>query len=319
MHHEIIGFLKESKDYLSGEEISRKLKLSRAAIWKNIEELRKNGYKIEAVKHHGYRIVSSPDKLLPEEIRFKLAAKTFGKKIIYEQSLPSTMDVAFQLALDGEAEGTIVCAETQSKGRGRMGRSWVSPKGKGIYASLILRPTLSTLDVPKLTLLGAVALCEVLRTEYQLAATIKWPNDILIDGKKLAGFLLELNAEMERVRFVILGFGVNVNTSMSTLPEASTSVKHELGKNVSRVELMQKFLQSFETWYQKSLIQGFEPMMKRWKELSSTIGRPIRISDIQGSWEGVAMDLDPHGGLVIKTKEGVMVKRMTGDVLELPW
>ncbi|MDP3013549.1 MAG: biotin--[acetyl-CoA-carboxylase] ligase, partial [Candidatus Subteraquimicrobiales bacterium] len=180
MKEEILDFLRKAPSYLSGEEISHHLKVSRAGIWKCIQELRKDGYEIEAVPHSGYKLVSAPDKLFPDEVAHGLNTKFIGKKIQYYETTDSTMDAAFQLAVEGASEGTIVIAEGQYRGRGRMGRNWISPKGKGIYFSLILRPKISLGEAPRLTLLTAVAVAEAIKKSTGLDVEIKWPNDILV-------------------------------------------------------------------------------------------------------------------------------------------
>jgi BirA family transcriptional regulator, biotin operon repressor / biotin---[acetyl-CoA-carboxylase] ligase len=314
--NQIIELLKTTSGYLSGEEISRQFKISRAGIWKNIEELRKNGYDIEAVSHKGYKLKSTPDKLLPREIQFKLNTSVIGKDIIHFETIESTMTHAFQLGVDGREEGVVVCAETQTKGKGRLGRPWVSPKGKGIYLSILLRPQLHPTEVAKLTLMTAVAVLEAIRETTGLDAKIKWPNDILIKGKKVVGILTEMSAEMERVRFVVVGIGINVNTPVTALPETGTSLKHELGKDVDRIKIFQSILRKMECWYERSE-KGFDDMIARWKELSSTIGSRVKVQDMDKEIIGTAMGLDEYGGLIIRYDSGKIIKRMTGDVVEI--
>ena len=282
-----------------------------------MQELREDGYDIVAVPHLGYRLISSPDKLLPAEIQFELGTKILGKDIRYFDSIASTMDAAFQLGVEGVGEGTVVCAESQTKGKGRLGRNWASPKGKGIYMSVILRPALTPADLTQLTLLGAVAVCEAVGKFCDVPAKIKWPNDILVNNKKLAGILTESSAEMDRVRFVVVGIGVNVSTPLSQMPPHSTSIKNETGKKVSRVVWMREILRSLESWYMTLGGNGFASVITRWKELSSTLGRHIRLVDPSGNVEGEAIDLDEYGGLIIRGENGLKVKRMSGDVVQI--
>ena len=314
MQTQIIEFLKKNETYLSGEEISQSLKISRAAIWKYMQELRQLGYDIVAVPHLGYKLVSCPDKLFPLEIQHDLHTKIFGKKIVYHETISSTMDAAFQLALEKAPEGTVVCAETQTKGRGRLGRTWISPKGKGICLSVILRPKLSPLEVAKLTLLAAVGVCEALQKITNLQPSIKWPNDLLIDGKKCAGILTELSAETDRVKFVIVGIGVNVNTAKNSLPSTATSLKEETRQEHSRIKIFQEILRELEHWYLRLGEEGFSPVVQRWKELSVTLNQRVRVSDANGFVEGLAIDIDQDGGLLIRRDTGVIVKKMAGDV-----
>ena len=311
MQNQIIEFLKREKDYLSGEDISRQLRISRAGIWKNIEELRKEGYCIEAMPNVGYRLVSVPDKLIPREIQHELKTKTFGRNIFYHDSVGSTMTEAFRLGLEGASEGTIVVAEQQRQGKGRLGRKWVSPKGKGIYMSIILRPNFSPTDATKLTLLSAVGVCKAVNRFAGIEARIKWPNDVLVGNRKLAGILTELNAEMDRVRFVVVGIGINVNTPSHVLPPHATSLKLETKKQMSRLGLVKEVLYELETLYFDCLENGFVGIVDQWKGLSSTIGKRIRIDDVEGEVVG----LDESGGLMIRNRGGIIVKRMTGDVV----
>ena len=312
---EIIQYLKSSTTFVSGQKLSQHLKISRAAVWKYIHELRESGYRIEAVPHRGYRLDAVPDKLLSWEIRSGLATRSLGREIFCHETLPSTMDEAFRLAAhEGCREGTLVCAEAQTKGRGRMGRTWVSPKGKGIYASLILKPFLSPLEVGWITFVAAIAVCEGIRQTTGLPAAIKWPNDVLIQRKKVAGILTEMNAETDRVHFVVVGLGLNVNTDKSQLPPQATSLKVELGRKVSRVEFLQAVLKSMEHWYGCLLERRFSPVLERWKELSMTLGRRVRIAEHHNAIEGKAVDLSDDGGLIILNDDGDLIKKMTGDV-----
>ncbi len=315
--YEIIQSLKEAQGYVSGEEISRRCGMSRAAIWKYMQELRQDGFDVVAVPHLGYKLVAAPDKLLPCEIQHGLKTQYLGKKIIYEDTVTSTMDLAFRLGMGGAAEGTLVCAEGQTKGKGRLGRQWNSPKGKGIYMSIVLRPSLPPTEVAQLTLLTAVAVCEAIRRVSGVAARIKWPNDILIENRKLAGILTELSAETDRVRFVVIGIGINVNTSLSFLPAQAASLKEETQKKISRVELLQEILQELEDWYERLKKEGFAPVVKRWKELSSTLGKRVRLVDPSGVVEGEAVDLDKTGGLMIRNDAGLIISKISGDVVQM--
>ncbi len=316
MQTQIIEFLKKNEAYISGEEISQSLKISRAAIWKYMQELRQLGYDIVAVPHLGYKLISSPDKLFPHEIQHALGTKVFGKKIIYEDTVSSTMDVAFRLALEKAAEGTVVCAEGQTKGRGRLGRTWTSPKAKGICMSIVLRPKLSPLEVAKLTLLAAVAVSQALKKITGLQPLIKWPNDLLVKGKKIAGILTELSAETDRVKFVIVGIGLNVNSALNSLPPGATSLKEETQEEHSRIKIFQEILREMEQWYLHVAQEGFFSVVQRWKELSVTLNQRVRVSDANGFVEGLAVDLDNDGGLLIRKDSGLIVKKMAGDVMQ---
>lgn len=317
MQERIIAFLKKTEGYLSGEEISRHLKISRAGIWKYMQELRLGGYEIAAVPHLGYHLVSSPDKLFPCEIQYGLKTKYVGQNIVYRETVTSTMDLAFQLGMEGAEEGRVVCAEGQSKGKGRLGRSWNSPKGKGIYASILLRPPFLPMNAAQLTLTSAVAVCEAVRKSTGVEARIKWPNDLLIKNKKFAGILTEMIAEMDRVRFVIVGIGINVNTPLHSLPEGAVSLKAALGRECPRVGLFREILYCLERRYEELKREGFPSILDEWKRLSSTLGRRVRVVDPSGAVEGEAVDLDKDGGLMIRSDAGITIKRMSGDVVQV--
>ncbi len=265
MHQHIIHTLKNASGYVSGEEISRSLHISRAGIWKYIQELRRLGYKIHAAPHLGYILKESPDRLLPWEIGYDLDTAVIGRRVEHHQVVASTMDEALRLASDGAGEGTVVCAERQTKGRGRLGRSWISPHGQGIYFSLILRPQVSPAEAAKFTLWAAVAVCEGLRRATELPVVIKWPNDLLIGRRKLGGILTELQAEADRVNFLVIGVGINVNMTGRQLPTAATSLRFEGGRIWRRVELMKKILNSLDQWHGVFQTSGFAPAFARWK------------------------------------------------------
>ncbi len=317
MRDEIVSLLKSSQGYLSGEEISTKFNISRAAIWKHIEELRKEGYSIEGSSHLGYRIKNSPDKLFPWEVKKGLKTKIFGQKIQHFETVESTMNIAFSSGLKGESEGFIVCAETQTAGKGRMGRKWVSPKGKGVYFSILLKPCLPINELPKLTLLAAVSVCEAINSIIApLKSNIKWPNDILVGKRKLAGILTELNAEMDRANFIVIGIGINVNSSLNMLPAGSTSMKIEVKKEFSRILVLQEVLYRLEDWYIKVNKEGFDGLIKEWKTLNSTIGKTIAFSDNNKVFKAKAIDIDEFGRLVLKTNNGRIIKKISGDVIQ---
>jgi BirA family transcriptional regulator, biotin operon repressor / biotin---[acetyl-CoA-carboxylase] ligase len=317
MQGKIIQFLKQAEGYMSGEDMSNQLKISRAAVWKYIDQLRQDGYDIAAVPHLGYKLESSPDKLLTHEIQFGLKTKIMGQQVVSLETVSSTMDEAFKLGMDGAPEGTIVCAEAQTKGRGRLGRGWVSPKGKGIYFSLILRPKFAPSQMAQLTLMTAVALSEALEKSAGIKAQIKWPNDILCGSKKLAGILTESRAEMDQVKFVVVGIGLNVNAESKHLVPEATSLKMETGKHFNRVEVLQEFLSSFEYWYAKLNRGRFDDVLDEWKKRAATLKKRVRITDAGGFIEGTAIDLDHDGGLLIRQDSGAIVKKMAGDVVQL--
>jgi len=314
MQTKILNFLKKTDEYVSGEEISNSLKISRQALWKHIESLREDGYDILAVPHLGYKLVSSPDRLFASEIKSGLGTKIIGKHIYYFDSLDSTMDTAMQLGIKSAHEGTIVLAEAQSKGRGRMGRDWVSPKYKGIYLSLILRPQIPPSQLPILTLLTAVSICEALESVCSLEAKIKWPNDIFINNKKLGGILTELNAEMDEVRFVVIGIGLNINNDKKSLLPGANSVLLEKGEAFDRIRILQQILKRIEENYLLLKSRGPDFIVKGWRQRNITLGRRVKISSHKEHIEGEAIDIDSDGALLLRKDSGITQRVTAGDV-----
>lgn len=317
LNEEILYFLKKKSGYVSGEDISHDLGISRAAIWKHIQELRNLGYDITAVPHLGYSLLSSPDRLFAGEIKQGLKNKFIGKAIYYYESLPSTMDRAMDLAFKGAAEGTLVIAEGQTRGRGRLSRLWVSAKYKGIYFSLIIRPKILPQQAPVLTLISAVAICEALKQELGIEAQIKWPNDILLNNKKIGGILTELSAEMDIVHAIIVGVGINVNNEKKTLPYPATSLKEIIGEEVNRLSLLQGILSCFEERYLRFQKQGIERILDKWRHFSATLGRRVRLSVSRQKLGliGEAVDIDCDGSLLVRQDSGLIERVVAGDIV----
>ncbi len=313
--------------------MSRILGMSRSAIWKHIQELRQRGYDIVAVPHLGYRLLSIPDRLFSSEVNEGLKTKFMGRKIYYYMAVSSTMDIATELGMKGAPEGTVVLTETQTKGRGRLGRSWSSPKYKGIYLSLILRPKILPNQAPILTLLAAVSVCEAIKEITDLDCKIKWPNDILIQHKKLGGILTELNAEVDGVRFIVIGIGLNVNNDKKSLLSGATSLKEQkkekinpvrntplsmrnkISNGVNRIELLRKILQRLEDNYRRFPETSHRTIIEKWRNYSLTLGKRIKIIYQHKHLEGTAIDIDIDGGLLLRKDSGIIQKVMAGDVV----
>ncbi|MFP2929893.1 biotin--[acetyl-CoA-carboxylase] ligase [Pyxidicoccus sp. 3LG] len=317
----ILGFLSESgSDYTSGEALSGKLGLSRAALWKRMEALRMQGYRIEAVPSRGYRLVGVPDRLSSLELSPLLSTREMGRTVHHHESLGSTNELAFRLAQDGAEHGEVVVAEQQTAGKGRRGRVWVSPPGLNLYFSAILRPELPPQRAPELTLVAAVALAETLR-DWGTEAAIKWPNDVHIDGRKVAGILTELSAEPERVHFVVVGVGVNLNSREEHFPEdlraTATSLSLVTGQRVPRARFAAALWTRLEEWLERYLEEGFDAVRTRWKALSSTLGQDVLVRTDRQELRGVAEDIDPSGALLVRTEGGSLERVLAGDVEQL--
>ena len=317
MNEEILNILKsEPNGYTSGEWLCEKLRVSRTAIWKHIESLRSLGYEIEAVPHQGYRLSVCPDKLIPEELTWGLKTTAIGRKILSYDTVRSTNEIAFDMAKKGLGEGTVVVADGQTHGKGRLGRHWNSPKGKGIYLSLILRPPLAPQGIAKLTLLASLAVARAVRTLTSLQPQIRWPNDVLIQKKKLAGVLTEMSAEQDRLNFVIVGIGINVNNSRELLPPEATSLRLETGEKQSRVHLTQVLFHEFERIYCDFKEGNSSKWLDECRKLSSILGHRVRV-EAPTPREGYAVDLDEEGALVLRLDNGFTERLLAGDVLKV--
>ncbi|MBU4376200.1 MAG: biotin--[acetyl-CoA-carboxylase] ligase [Candidatus Omnitrophica bacterium] len=307
-------FKKYGAAYVSGEDISRDIGVSRTSIWKHIESLRSLGYDIEASPHLGYRLTGRPDRLIPEELKNNLKTKFLGKNILSYASLDSTNDTAYKLAENGAKEGTVIVAERQKKGKGRQGRHWVSPKG-GIYFSCIIRPDIEPKEVAKITLASALAVCTSIREIARIPALIKWPNDIIIGGKKVCGILTEMKAEQDKVDFLVVGIGINADNPISLLPKGSTTLSEESDADVSKVELAKKVLEKLEHYILLFKKEGFKPIRDEWRDLSETLGRHVRVHSHEGKIEGQAIDVDNDGALVVRLDSGFHKRILSGDVV----
>jgi len=318
MEEKIVGIFKKNHlTFVSGEQISHSLKVTRAAVWKHIEKLRQMGYEIDAVPHLGYRLRKTPDKLYPFEVLPSLKTVSIGRRILYYNELDSTNITACEFAKKSKGEGTVILAEKQNKGRGRLSRHWVSPAGKGIYMSVILRPDMPTYQAPLITLMAAVSLTQAVRQACHIQAYIKWPNDIIAGGRKIAGILTEMEAEPDRIKFIILGIGINVNTPLGQLPKSAASISHISGKPVSRRDLLTAVLERLEynyIWIKKC---GFSDLRLAWKDMSATLGKRVRASCMRSVIEGIAYDIDMDGALNIQMDNGKTEKVIVGDLAEL--
>jgi BirA family biotin operon repressor/biotin-[acetyl-CoA-carboxylase] ligase len=319
MDDEILELLRQHPStFLSGEEISHQLNVTRTAIWKRMEKLRSSGYDIEASRRLGYRLIRSPDLLTPSEIKPLLKTKWVGKVIHHFQTINSTNTEAYQLALQGASEGEIVIAESQEKGRGRVGRIWVSPPFLNLYLSVILRPHIPPHQASLMTLMAAVATAEGVETFSGLHPVIKWPNDILLKNRKVAGLLNEIHSETDRIHFVILGIGVNLNMDGKMLPKeirgVATSLKMEMGKTVSRKEFVRCLLEALEKWYDIFLRKGGNAVLEAWKEWAQIKGKAVKVTSFGETWVGRAVDVDSEGRLILETGKGERKRIVAGDV-----
>ncbi len=314
-------FRQQPDAFVSGAEMSRTLGVSRTAVWKYIEQLRTLGYQIEAVTARGYRLRTSPDLLLPAELQDGLQTEIVGREMVYFADTDSTNDRAHALAKDGAVEGTVVIAEAQQAGKGRLGRRWMSPAGVNLYASVILRPPIAPRHAPQLTFLSAAAVAWTIAEITGLSPTVKWPNDVLLDGRKVAGLLNELDAETERIRYLILGVGVNINMQAEQFPDdlryPASSLAMASGGKVSRLRFTRTLLEQLDCLYSQYQREGFEPIMQAWQEYFVLTGQPVEV-DCQGRLlRGQVVGLDEDGALLLKLADGRQERVLAGDVRPL--
>jgi len=315
----VLGLLLEcADDFVSGSVLCDKLDVPRAELLKRIDSLRERGYVIHTRGGLGYRLVEVPDRLGEAQIGPLLASGELGRKIHHLEELESTNDEAHRLAEAGALHGEVVVADSQTKGRGRRSRSWIAPAGKAVTLSVILRPTLPVARAPEITLASAVAVAEAARELGAHSARIKWPNDVECKGRKIAGLLTELRTETDRVRHAVLGVGFNVSMQMSDfsaeLRPLATSLLIESGERQPRPVVVARLLEHLEEWLSLHETEGFGPVADRWRELSSTLGRRVRIESGGASVEGDAVDLADDGALLVRVSGGVLVRVLAGDV-----
>ena len=320
----LLNLLKKNlNSHLSGQTLSNASGISRTAIWKHINNIRKMGYNIEVVSGKGYRLVGEMPFNEPE-ITGRLKTSFIGRPIYFHSNIDSTNTAAYDLALRGAKEGTAVVADSQEKGRGRLGRRWESPKGTNIYASIILRPDILPVFAPQLTLMGAVAVAETISKFLNNGSgckpepAVKWPNDILIDSKKVSGILTEMNSEMDRINFVIMGIGVNLNMKRNMFSQElryiATSLKEETGKEIPRVEFIQSLYANLEKWYKIFLKKGFKPISEAWKGYFDMSGKRVTVHQANGNIMGIALTINEDGFLMVRESSGKVVKIISGDV-----
>ncbi|MDQ0197534.1 biotin--[acetyl-CoA-carboxylase] ligase [Neobacillus ginsengisoli] len=312
------AFTNAGDSYLSGQHIAELIGCSRTAVWKHIEELRKDGFELEAVRRKGYRILKTPERITADEIRLGLKTKFMGKNIHYEESVDSTQKIAHRFAYEDVPEGTAIIAEEQISGRGRMDRKWHSPKFSGVWMSLILRPNIPLTKAPQLTLLTAVAVVQAIEEMTDLVPEIKWPNDILINGKKVTGILTELQAEADRIHSIIVGIGINVNQKPVDFPlelqEIASSLLIEKGAPVSRADLIRSIFTHFEKLYLLYLDEGFFPIKLLWESYAVSIGNHLKARTITHTIEGKALGITDEGVLKLEDENGVIHQIYSADI-----
>lgn len=314
---ELLRALERQAGFVSGGRLGQLLRISRTAVWKHVNALRALGYRVESAPRRGYRLISCPASLNELEIRKRLHTRFLGREIHCLGSVPSTQDVAFKLAQAGAPEGTVVLAGEQSGGRGRLGRAFFSPAG-GLWFSFILRPPLQPQLCLPISLLIGTAVSQAIRDTAGLPAMLKWPNDVLIGGRKVAGILAEIVAETDAVRFLVCGAGLNANIEARAFPPGlkniATSIRAELGREVSAADLLCAVLESLERHYADFLKLGPRSVTEAWRRSPNMLGRQVKVAAADGPVEGTALDLDDSGALLVRGRDGQTARVVVGDV-----
>ncbi len=315
----VLEIIEKANTPISGEAISNELGISRSAVWKHIQELRAMGYDIFSSQKEGYKLTHTSNKLLPYEIHKKLKTQFIGKKIRYLENTPSTIWVGKQMCLEGDVgkmHGMVIIAEEQTGGIGRMGRAWVSPSG-GIWITIVLKPHTPIDHIFMITMAGSIAIARAIRKEFDLGALIKWPNDIFIGNKKVAGLLLELAAEADSVHYCLLSIGIDVNVPLNqfspALQKDITSISAEVGHEVDRASFLARILKEFESRYLLIESGEYETITREWKSLSCTLENRVQIRTLKNSFEGEAIDIDEFGALIIRKDNGKLERVISGD------
>lgn len=317
MRTEILKMLKDSDGYLSGQQLSELLGVSRTAVWKAIEKLREEGYKVEAVRNRGYRLLDTVDVINQAELESMLHTAWIGSRLVYFDETDSTNIRARKLAEEGAPHGTLVVADSQTAGKGRRGRSWVSPKGTGVWMSMVLRPSMPPVSASMLTLVSALAVVKGVRETSGLEALIKWPNDAVINGRKICGILTEMSTEEDHIRYVVPGIGINVN--IMDFPEEmasiATSLKQELGGDVRRSPVIAAVAEAFESYYDIFLKTcDMSGLKEEYNERLANVGREVMVLDPRGEYEGRALGIDNEGSLLVQKKDGSVTAVISGEV-----
>lgn len=318
MKTEILKILRENSGYVSGQELCRRLGVSRTAIWKTMQQIKADGYEVEAVPNKGYRFVREPEDLLNEsEIKSRIALEEIGCQVYFKEQVDSTNTWAKKLAEEGAPSGTLVCADAQTRGKGRRGRSWESPRGSSLYMSLILKPDILPLHASALTLVMGLSVVEAIREKTGLDAWIKWPNDVVVSGKKLCGILTEMSAQMDYVEYVIIGVGINVNRKEfpRELSDMATSVELELGHKISRADLAAKVMEHFEKNYQIFLKTGdMSALRSDYDKVLVNRNRQVKVTSPGGHCEGTALGINDKGELLVECSDHEIREVYAGEV-----
>lgn len=318
---EILSLLRENGGYISGQELCERFGVSRTAVWKAVNQLKEEGYDIEAVRNKGYRLAENADVFNRNELENQIHGEWAGRTIYFYPETGSTNTDARKLAEQGAPHGTVVAADRQNAGKGRRGRTWQSPPGKDIYFTILLRPEFPPDKAPMLTLVMALSVAEAVNEACGIEALIKWPNDITVNGKKICGILTEMNVESDYIRYVITGVGINVNRG--NLPDeipdeiraSATSLILETGKKIKRAPLLAKVLERMEVNYGK-FVSSLDlcGLLEDYNRLLVNRGKTVCILDPKEEFEGTAEGITPSGELIVRKQDGTVINVYAGEV-----
>lgn len=317
MKSKILKMLRESGEYISGQDICDSLGISRTAVWKYIKQLKEEGYEIEAVQNRGYHLLSTPDVMTEQEILSRLVTKKFGRRICCLMQVDSTNNYAKKIAEDGAEHGTLVVAESQSNGKGRRGRTWDSPRGCSIFMSYLLRPVLMPQSASMLTLVAGLSVSQAIGEVTQVIPYIKWPNDIVVNGRKICGILTEMSADPDMINYVVVGIGININMQSfpKELEDKATSLRNETGIVYNRSEIIAKVCQYFERNYEIFCEKGdMTDLIEEYNKHLVNVEREVRISDTANEYTGVAKGIDKDGKLLVEMPDGTIREVFAGEV-----
>lgn len=314
---EVLQLLRDSRDYVSGQQICESFGISRTAVWKIINQLKEEGYEIEAVQNKGYHLTGAPDVLSLSELKTRIKTKMAGSHLLYFDVVGSTNIEAKKQAENGAPEGLLVVADKQEAGRGRRGRSWESPAGANIFMTLLLRPSFSPGKASMITLVMAVSVAQAVSEAAGLTAKIKWPNDVVVNKKKVVGILTELTMETDYIQYLVCGVGINVN--QMSFPEAiaqtATSLYLEGGRQVNRAGLIEKVMERFEENYEIFLkTEDMSGLTEPYNRLLVNKGEKVRVLDPKGEYDGLSHGINEIGELIVEKQDGSVENVYAGEV-----
>lgn len=317
MKSEILRLLKESNTYISGQQLCEQFQVSRTAVWKVIDQLKKEGYQIEAVRNRGYRLIDSPDVMSKAEIESLMDTKWAGSNVVYYDEIDSTNNRAKEAGDNKAPHGTLFVADMQVAGKGRRGRVWQSPAGSSIYMTILLYPEISPLKAPQLTLVMAIAVAEGIKEVTGLDTKIKWPNDIVVNGRKICGILTEMSTEIDYINHVVIGAGINVNQDdfPEDIRKTASSLKMELGKQVKRSELIAAIMKSFEKDYEIFVkTEDLSGLQELYNSMLVNLDRDVKVLEPGNEYEAHALGINKTGELIVRTAEGEEKEIYAGEV-----